>query len=245
MTEAQWNESTEPQKMLLALRASGRASDRKLRLFTCACCRLIWDFPNDERPRRVLEVAERYADGLATSGEIFAAFCDVRNCLLPLGRRYTHKVPAEVLDSAFIAFARTASTGAGYYGAKWEYAVHDAVQCAGDAAGRVARVAAWPGDDIAATHRVEAALLRCIFGPLAFRKLPPVAPAVLARNGGMVGRLAAGVYEARDFTQGRLGVLADAADEAGLLDAELLAHLRSPGLHARGCHAVDLLLGRE
>jgi hypothetical protein len=245
VTEADWNNSTEPQKMLLALRASGRASERKLRLFACACCRLIWDFPNDERPRRALEVAERYADGLATSGEIFAAFCDVRNCLLPLGRRYTHKVPAEVLDSAFIAFARTTSTGAGYYGLKWEYAVSDLYQCAFDAADRVARVAAWPGDDLAATHRVEAGLLRDIIGPALFRPLPPVAPAVLAWNGETVGRLAAAIYEETDFTQGRLGVLADAAEEAGLEDAELLAHLRSPGPHARGCHVVDLLLGRD
>jgi hypothetical protein len=92
---------------------------------------------------------------------------------------------------------------------------------------------------------VQANLLRCIFGPLLFRPLPPVAPAVLAWNGGVVGRLAAGVYEERDLTQGRLGVLADAAEEAGLADAELLAHLRSPGPHARGCWAIDLLLGRE
>jgi hypothetical protein len=67
----------------------------------------------------------------------------------------------------------------------------------------------------------------------------------LAWNGGTVGRLAAGVYEERDLTQGRLGVLADAAEEAGLMAAELLAHLRSPVPHARGCWGVDLLLGRE
>jgi hypothetical protein len=245
MTAADWNNSTEPQKMLEALRASGRATERKLRLFACACCRLIWDFPNDERPRRGVEVAERYADGLATPREVLTAYCETRSCLFPLGRRYTHNPPPDVMDSAFIAFLRTASTGAAYYGAEWEYEAHDPFQCAGDAANRVARVAAWPGDDLAATHRVEATLLRCIFGPLLFRPLPPVAPAVLAWNGGMVGKLAAGVYAEREFTQGRLGVLTDAAEEAGLVDAELLAHLRSPGPHARGCWGVDLLLGRE
>jgi hypothetical protein len=33
--------------------------------------------------------------------------------------------------------------------------------------------------------------------------------------------------------------------DAGCTDAELLAHLRSPGPHVRGCHAIEALLGRE
>jgi hypothetical protein len=43
----------------------------------------------------------------------------------------------------------------------------------------------------------------------------------------------------------RLAVLADALEEAGCADAELLGHLRGPGLHVRGCWAVDSLLGRQ
>jgi hypothetical protein len=38
-------------------------------------------------------------------------------------------------------------------------------------------------------------------------------------------------------------VLADALEEAGA-DAGLLAYLRSPGPHIRGCFAVDLALAR-
>jgi hypothetical protein len=90
----------------------------------------------------------------------------------------------------------------------------------------------------------QADLVRCIIGPTLFRPLQPVAPAVLAWGGGTVVKLAAAVYEERDFTQGRMGVLADAGEEAGLDDAGLLAHLRSPGPHVRGCWAVDLLLGK-
>ena len=48
--------------------------------------------------------------------------------------------------------------------------------------------------------------------------------------------------------QGKLGwsaqVLADALEDAGA-DAELVAHLREPGLHYRGCWCLDLLTGRE
>ncbi len=42
----------------------------------------------------------------------------------------------------------------------------------------------------------------------------------------------------------RLNVLADALTDAGCADERLLAHLRSPGPHVRGCWAVDLALGR-
>jgi hypothetical protein len=96
----------------------------------------------------------------------------------------------------------------------------------------------------ATEEEAQAALLRDIFGSLPFR--PLVLPlSVRTWEGGTVVKLAAGIYAERDFTQGRMGVLADAAEEAGLDDAELLAHLRGPGPHARGCWGVDLLLGRE
>ena len=42
-----------------------------------------------------------------------------------------------------------------------------------------------------------------------------------------------------------MGVLADAVEESGCSDTDLLGHLRSGGVHARGCFAIDLLLGKE
>jgi hypothetical protein len=45
--------------------------------------------------------------------------------------------------------------------------------------------------------------------------------------------------------RGGLPVLADALEEAGCTDGDLLAHLRSGGCHLRGCWAVDLLLGKS
>ena len=43
----------------------------------------------------------------------------------------------------------------------------------------------------------------------------------------------------------RLAILADALEETGCDNADLLGHLRLPGPHVRGCWAVDLLLGKE
>ncbi|MCE9560795.1 MAG: hypothetical protein K8U57_01945 [Planctomycetes bacterium] len=71
VSEAEWRACAEPWKMLRFLR--GKASDRKLRLFACACCRAVWYLLLDERPRHAVEVAERFADGLATESELAAA----------------------------------------------------------------------------------------------------------------------------------------------------------------------------
>ena len=58
-----------------------------------------------------------------------------------------------------------------------------------------------------------------------------------------VKKLARLIYAEHAFTE--LPVLADALEEAGCDDGELLKHLRGPGPHARGCWAVDWLAGRE
>jgi hypothetical protein len=40
-------------------------------------------------------------------------------------------------------------------------------------------------------------------------------------------------------------VLADALEEAGCADADILGHLRGPGPHVRGCFVLDFLLGKS
>jgi len=74
MMEAEWLASSEPAAMLefwrgcsqgvpgLPADARRMPSDRKLRLFACACVRTVWHLLTDERCRRCVEAAERYAD---------------------------------------------------------------------------------------------------------------------------------------------------------------------------------------
>src|SRR4051812_49859204 len=60
MDEATWLTCTDPQKMLRFLR--GRASERKLRLFACACCRRLRSVLRAQTTRELLECSERVAD---------------------------------------------------------------------------------------------------------------------------------------------------------------------------------------
>jgi hypothetical protein len=55
--------------------------------------------------------------------------------------------------------------------------------------------------------------------------------------------LALEIYGERAFD--RLPILADALEEAGCMNTDMLGHLRSPGPHVRGCWAVDLVLAKE
>jgi hypothetical protein len=102
---------------------------------------------------------------------------------------------------------------------------------------------------IEAARTEQAALLRDIFGN-PFCPPPPLDPGWLAWGGGTVKRLAEAAYEERELPSGhldpaRLAVLADALEESGCGAPGLLGHLRDPGPHVRGCHVLDLLLGKS
>jgi hypothetical protein len=80
-------------------------------------------------------------------------------------------------------------------------------------------------------------LLRDLFG----NPFGPVALDPVCRTTAVI-TLASTIYEQCAF--GRLGELADILKATCRMDPALLAHLRSPGPHVRGCHALDLILGK-
>lgn len=58
-----------------------------------------------------------------------------------------------------------------------------------------------------------------------------------------VRAVAKAIYDTSRFED--MPILADALEDAGCDDAEILSHLRGPVPHVRGCHVLDLLLGNS
>jgi hypothetical protein len=232
--------------MLAFLR--GKASERKLRLFACACCRqLIWHRLTDDRSRQAVAVAERFADGRAFTEELEAARVSAGEAVagVPLGTRARHSISAAQAvtrtdwppDVMAVHTAFTASAS----GVPWLVGRQRMSRVARERQ-RAAR------EEERADRARQADLLRDLVGSPPLLRPAVGGPAVLGWNGGIVGRLAQAAYEDRlpsgHLEPGRLAVLADALEDA-CGDPEMLGHLRGPGQHVRGCWVIDLLLGKE
>lgn len=265
MTESQWLSSSDPAAMMEVVRKDRQrvksgpgwdnyyfASDRKLRLFAVACCRQVWHLLTDERSRRAVEVAERYADGKAEDSE-----------------RHTAARGAEEawsLDESNVVSATAAAVC-------WR-------DIAGNIPGIVARMAhggfGIPLISQAALLReIVGNPWRLMTDELLYlsnmrhvgHKDYNIDVPWLTWNDGTVPRIAQSIYDRRAFEE--MPILADALMDAGCQDDAILMHcrgmepcwklvkgtrypfdktrgwrpLRSP--HVRGCWVLDLLLGKE
>jgi hypothetical protein len=88
----------------------------------------------------------------------------------------------------------------------------------------------------------QAGVLRDVFGPLPFRAVA-VTPTWLTATVLILLILARQMYERREFSP--IPILADALQDAGCDNEDVLAHCRADGPHVRGCWVVDLVLGKE
>ena len=222
VTEAEWLECTEPEKMLEFLRDSGSASDRKLRLFGCACCRRVWHHM-DKYSRMAIGLAEKYTDATAARW-----------------KRVWYKVTTWPGGGWWEAGGHRhgRSRMAAFLMVNRSVGVEDLMEAK----------FALSGLEEALQGVAQCHLLHDLFGnPFGLVALDP---AWLSWHGGTVVKLAHAAYEERHLPagtldNGRLAVLGDALEEAGCTDSDILGHLRGPGPHVRGCWAVDLILGKE
>jgi hypothetical protein len=215
----------------------------KLRLLACAWCRRVAADLTDERSRRAIEVSERYADGRAPPEELTLAASEARTVTGGGVGDGTGRSELTAVGAADAAASLVRRDG---YWPGVMIAVYQAAWAETWAAHPPPAPASLP--EAVAVRPVfadHAGLIRDIFGN-PFRPAPAVDPAWLAWRGGTVRELAWAAYEERRLPEGtldpaRLAVLADAMEDAGCTDAEILGHLRRPGQHVRGCWALDLV----
>lgn len=264
MMEAEWLASDDPDALLnfllgksggglltwLGLRSGRagvppRASARKLRLYACACCRRIGHLLVDERSQHALELRERHEEELQSPEILAAATAAAWAAHEELQGRQVQQPISQLMllqhDRAGQAEVEAARAAALAIAGEVEPTVKAAVK-----AGLL--VAASADDELqrrAAAEMIGAAvrafLLRDIMGN-PFRSLP-VEPYWLAWHDATIPRMARTMYDEQCFDD--LPLLADALEEAGCEDAEVLAHCRSGVFHVRGCWVVDRLLGKE
>jgi hypothetical protein len=227
-----WLAATDPEEMLDKL--GDDASPRKLRLFALACCRPLGTALGLPWLEQALEVCERRVDGAISANEIQA--------LRDLARKLRQDLEA---------------AGEAQVLAHWteeDYAAEALVQLIEDeengtevsrsVAQEAAALLTQRGLTKPAHRHVrarQAVLLREIFGN-PFRPVN-IDPLWLSANDGAVLDLARMMDEGGTFDV--MPILADALEEAGCADTDILWHCRHGKNHVRGCWVVDALVGKS
>jgi hypothetical protein len=224
---------------------AGVGSERKLRLFAHACCRRVEHLLVDPRSRSALAALARYADGECDRAELGAhwsgAHAAKRAIEEPLCRDGCLHSTAESIAAGAVFYAANPTYAEASRTPHYENATATAAATAAlVATGSVAYSHAKRRSDSESAQSTEAAvqarLLRDIFGnpfcPVAFSPTWRSETAVL---------LARSMYESRDFSA--MPILADALQDAGCGNDDVLNHCRTPGEHVRGCWVVDQVLG--
>jgi hypothetical protein len=221
MTEAEWLACEYPEKLFKFV--AGRLSERRFLLLCCACCRRVRHLLKPAAVRHAVDVCERFADGEVDK----RVFWDAANAIGPLLKNHR----------------------AEFNSGRLRYAVLRAVEGVEMALTRVPEVAAPLAFKYFASaeepylkeaYAEQAHLIRDLVGNPFHAAI--LHPDCRCWGQGIVPRIARAIYDERAFD--RLPILADALEEAGCTNPDLLGHLRGPGPHVRGCWAVDLLLGK-
>ncbi|QEG31959.1 hypothetical protein GobsT_68070 [Gemmata obscuriglobus] len=257
MTEADWWATSYPDKLLNWLFYTAQASERKFRLFSLACCRQVGDLLADSAFPQLLVLMEVLADDPVDAAKIERLRRAGRDNLYSVSS--AHRTPKWHARNAALCGTGALWEGRGWQSrpAYWEYVyqnseggwllgpfphvVSEAVFCA------------HPRSEQAEALAHQLRVIRDLFGPLPFRDIT-VPQAWLTSD---VLALARGIYDEHAFE--RMPILADALQEAGCDNDDILDHCRHEPFfvggdapkhrsaasgHVRGCWVIDLLLRR-
>ena len=245
MTEQEWLQSTNFVDMLAFIEPS--MSERKYRLFACACCRCIWHLLEDKRSRAAVEAGEKRADKHITKKELVNAHNGAKKAAKTPGTPLWAEEAAvqasapdnpdpfgDVLSAVFYHVANEAWEGA--FEAAKQRGLHGD-EAFNAAAGDAEDAGSMAGDEM--RSRFCSLLQESVgnpFHPVTFNVNWATA------NDSTAAKLAHVIYDEKRFND--RPILADALEEAGCDHAEILQHCREEREHVRGCWVLDLILGR-
>jgi hypothetical protein len=247
-TEVEWLVSDVPSEMIAYLNTHFEqvpeedpalwGPGRKLRLFAAGCCHHVQHLLTDPRSLQALDIIERYVDGQATKAERREAANPAGRVTFDLERETDGRLQAASAVCSALVDIMDEFT--------------DVTQAAKEAAEAATVARSDPERDYdeyqkdkEAEEAYQAQLLRDIFG----NPFRPVSFDPAWRTTTVLA-LAQAAYQERSLPAGtldvtRLAILADALEDAGCTDADILSHCRNPGPHVRGCWVVDLVLAKQ
>lgn len=211
-----------------------------MRLIAVAVCRNVWHHMTDERSRQAVEIAERLADSTASEEERIHAEAIALQATSDASRKLD-ATSEQLVANHINHWAATAASAV---------VMPSAYMSARRAVDAAAVALAWSQDHsliaespfraISEVEHVYCDMIGEIF--CEGFALKRAEESWLSWHAGTIPKLAESIYADRAFD--RLPILADALEEAGCTDAEILQHCREVGPHVRGCWVVDLLLDK-
>jgi hypothetical protein len=231
MLEYEWLHGIDYEGMI---RLVGQNPDeRKMRLAACGYLRTMWADFSDPQARSVVEVAEDYADFRATRTEVKGVKRALA-LLLEQARTEQARDQYDPTDPGWLVQYRT------FLELDSRVRLLELVLKPGCVEAEALRTIAsrvnkggWYDDRMPTCN-----LLRDIFG----NPFRPITFSPDWRTDTAVS-LARTLYESRDFSA--MPILADALQDAGCDNEDILLHSRGDGPHVRGCWVCDLVLGKE
>jgi hypothetical protein len=217
MKEEEWLTSHDSSRLLACLQIADRP--RSLRLFGCACCRLLSKWTEDDRLLDAIDAAERFADSAIVSTTLDRWATRIR-------KRWPEEFTSEAQSILYSSVIRIC--------------IPDTRFIAGILDDALQHLASHRKPAIRDKYRTQIELLlRDIFG----NPFRPVSLDQEWRTSTAIA-IAQQMYDARDFSA--MPILADALQDAGCDNEDVLDHCRAAdGVHVRGCWVVDLVLGKS
>ena len=242
MTEADWLTGTDFTKHVRF--AAERLSPRRQRLLAAGFCRAVAHLFAHPDLSAALAVVERYADGLASAAELDKVRLRCRALTQEASTAYSQQIEEGQSGAEQDVQRELAWTVA--YAASSPLTAADVARRADSAAVQfrtgsgLLSQAPVPASRAATEEqaRVMLGVVRDVVGnPFRVVAFEP------AWRTDTVVALARQMYESREFSA--MPILADALQDAGCDNADVLNHCRYEGGHLRGCWVLDQVLGKE
>lgn len=207
-------------------------NERKFRLVACASCRRISFLLSDDRCKRAVLAAEQFADGMIVEADLASSHYAARQVAEELTANDDWMFNRQLVRLVSASWNVLWATRHRDVDAHFCATLHHRAMAA-----NAEQFFEWTAE---LSHQHDIPFLRDIFGN-PFRTVS-IAEAWLSWNDRTIPRIAQAIYDERKFED--MPVLADALEEAGCTDTEILGHCRGPGPHAKGCWVVDAVLGK-